>query len=796
MKHIKLTIFLTSFTILCYEIILTRIFTITQWQNLSSLIICLALLGFGASGTFLVIFRKVISRNLDFFIWFLLLLYPVTLISGFIIFCKIPFNPFEIGINNLQVWNFFFQFLVLGIPFFLGANVIGIALTKFPTGKIYFSNLVGSGFGAIFVILVSFILHPFLILTVIISISFLCLIIFSINLKKKILLLSILISILLITLFAYSFDHLNLKQISQYKSISRTLNLPEAKILEERYSPLGLVQVVEAKGFRSTIGLSLVSPFEIPEQKGIFFDGSSVSPITPFAGNKSKIEYLNYLPSILPYVLLENYRKEKALIVGVGGGEGILKAILHDFKGIQGLEINRDVINLMKNEFSEFSGNIYNLPNVRIINKEARGFIKTSQEKYNLIEISMLDAFNTASAGTSSMNESYLYTVESIKDFYEHLEDNGILAISRWILTPPRDNLKMLNTCARALRDLEIENIKKHIIFIRSMQAATLIISKKQFSEKQIANTKSFCNSKLFNIIYYEGISENEVNRFIKLEEPLYYRAAENILSGTDKNFITDYDFEIKAATDNKPYFYNFFKPKLLKQISQFGVSKIPFTEWGYLILILLLIPVILISSVFIILPLIFIKSSEKRLNLKIIFYFGLLGIGFFFIEMPLIQKLVLFLSHPTYSLSVIISGLLLFSGLGSYFSDRIFKEKNRILFASLLVSFIILIYLGFFKYLLPELIQLNIFFKILITILLLMPLGFFMGIPFPQAVNFLKRINQSKVPWAWGINGFFSVISILSATICAIVFGFNIVFLVACVCYLAVGILSLQFQS
>jgi len=791
-KFIQPIIFFTSFTILCYEIIFIRIFALTQWQNLSSLIISIALLGFGVSGTAIVFLKKKIEKHLNKFIYISLVLFPISMSLGFIIFCKIPFNPFEIGIDNRQIFYFFLYFVVMGIPFIFGASTIGISLTRFPISKTYFSNLSGSAMGAIFVVLISYFLHPFSTLLFITTVAFIIAIVFSINLsKKKFILFTIVFSIIFISLFYLAFHKLNLKKISQYKAISFALNLPESEIIEERYSPLGLVQVVQAKGLRSTVGLSFLSKHQVPEQKGIFYDGEGMSAITPFDGDESSIQYLNDIPSSLPHFLLE--KKDKALIVGVGGGEGLLKALLHDFQKIIGLELNRNVVSLMKNEFADFSGNIYKNEKVQIIKKEARGFIRNSHEKYDLIEISMLDTYNTASSGIYALNETYLYTVESIQDFFQHLDDEGMLAITRWVVNPPRDNLKLLNICISALENLKIQDIGKHIIFIRSIQATTLLISKNPLKENQINILKEFCKTRLFDICYYDGIKENETNRFIKLDKPIYFLAAKELLSENKQNFIKDYEFDIKITSDNRPYFYNIFKMKMLKYIQKYGSDKIPFTQWGYFTLIILLIPVLIISFILIVLPLFFIRKNRKNLSGKIISYFGLIGIAFFFVEMPLIQKLILFLSHPTYSLSVIIAGLLIFTGIGSYFSDKIFLPKRRIFYASLIIVCITIFYLFSFDLILPIFMNQNEIIKICITILFLMPLGFFMGFPFPQGLVRIKKSDTSRVAWAWGVNGFFSVISTMLATVLAILFGFKFVFIIASVCYLTAGLISLK---
>jgi spermidine synthase len=798
-KYIKLTIFIISLTILSYEIILTRIFSITQWHNLSSLIISMAMLGFGASGSLIIILKKKIDKNLNLITLLLLFAYPVSIISGFIIFSKIPFNPFEIGINNAQIFYLLLYFFLTGLPFLFGASVIGIMLLKFETSKIYFSNLIGAGTGAFLIILSLYYFHPFDILIIIVLLSFIATVIFSTNFNKIHSCFVILLSLFFTTFFYLSFDLFELKNISEYKSLSRTLTLPNSKIIEEKFSPLGIVQVVQADGLRSTAGLSLLSPYEVPVQKAIFFDGGSMSAITPYSGDDHKIKYLDYLPSSLPYHLINTSEKNDVLIIGTGGGENLLKAKLNKFKNIIGVEIDKNVISLMKNQFAQFSGNIYNMPEIEIINEEARGYITKCNKNFDLIDISMIDAYNSAASGSYSLNETYLYTQESIKEFLLHLKNDGILSISRWIITPPKDNLKILNICVDALKQIGVKDAAKHIIFIRNIQAATLIISKNPLRAEQIAKTKEFCKTRLFDLIYYDKIKESEINKYVKLKYPVYYNFSKELLEKNNKkNIVDSYDFNIESASDNKPYFYNFFKLKTLNYISKNGLKKVPVTEWGYLLLILILIPVVIISFLFILLPLFFIGKLEKEksnLNFNIISYFALIGLAYFFIEMPLIQKLILFLSHPTYSLSVIISGLLIFSGVGCYFSDRIFKAEKRILYSTILISFFTILNLIFSNYVFSCFYTYSDSIRIMVTLVLLMPIGFFMGIPFPQGIKKVKLINKGLVPWVWGINGFFSVISVITATIFAIIFGFQIVFIMAIGLYLLAGFISLKME-
>ncbi len=728
LRFVPLVVFLTSFSLLCYEIILVRIFSIIQWQNLSALIIGLALLGVGASGTFLAILRSPMEKRFTLCLLGSLILFPVTLCLGFIFSCKIPLNPFEVGIDPYQWIYLFSYFAALGIPFFFAATVIGMALSHYPIGRTYFLNLAGSGVGALAVVLLSFFLHPYLILAAVNGIAFAGAVLFSVNFGRRVLASILLFSLLFAVGFYLSFDWLKLRQMSPYKSLSRTLLLPGARIVAERYSPLGLVQAVEAEGLHYSGDLSLLCPYQVPVQKAIFYDGDSMSAVIPWDGEWEKVGYLDYLPSSLPYHLLPREARQRALIVGVGGGEGILKALFHGFASVEGVEINGDVIRLMRNEMAEFSGRIYDHPRVRIFEKEARGFLSSTTQKYDLIEVSLTESYAAASSGIYAMNETYLYTVESMEEFIRHLNQGGLLAITRWNQSPPRGTIKMLNLCIAALERLQVRDISRHLFFIRSMRVSTLVVSKTPLTTSQIRLGKAFSEARLFDLVHYPGMKAEEANRHIRSDFPIDYEAARSLLSQDRQSFIESYPFEISAPTDSRPYYHDFFKGKGLPLLLQAGPQRIPFSEWGHFVLLICLIIAVTVSFLLILLPLFFSRVGKGSPNFSVFLYFALIGIGYFFIELPFIQRFILFLHHPTYSLSVIISSLLLFSGLGSYYSDRIFPPRYRIFLCALILIGILVIYGLFLNPLLTWMIPRSDPFRILLSVTVSHATGFLHG--------------------------------------------------------------------
>jgi len=791
---VNFSVFFTSFSILSYEIIFTRIFAWAQWHNLSPLIITMALLGFGASGSVISVIQKKIKKDFSRYFFSGLILFPLFLTIGFILSTQLVFNPYEMTFSVGQIASVFLYFSCMGFCFFLGALIICMAFLRYSVSRTYFYNLSGSGAGILFVVAASFFCHPFHIMVGIILISMVPAVVTALNSSVKYLITAAVATAIIIAMLFILISFPQFKKVSQYKAISSALNLPSAQVIHEAYSPLAVVQVIQADGLRSTQGLSLISPFQVPVQKGIFLNADSMSPITPFTGNKNDIRYLEQMAPYLPFYVMDEDKRNHVLIIGSGGGESILKSILSGFKQIDALEVNANVISLMKNQFSSYSGHIYTQKNVTVHNREARSFIKQTPKTYDLIELSMIDAYNTAASGVYALNESYLYTIESIKEMLGHLNNTGLLSISRWVVTPARDNLKIVNMVITALHHMGINSPRNHLIAIRSLQTLTLLVSRSPIRDEMINKTKIFAAERLFDLVYYPDISDKDVNQFIKLKTPLYHEAIQKLLSRDSKDFLDAYDFDIRCATDNRPYFYNFFKPTVMKYIKTYGPSQIPVTEWGYLILLIILLPVLVFSFIFIVLPLMITGPKVTRMKKAIFVYFSLIAAGYFFIEMPMIQKMILFLGHPSYSLSVTIAGLLIFSGIGALFSERLFPEKKRILYASFFIVLITGLYLVCMDDVFALLISYPIDQKIAFTLIIIAPLGFFMGIPFPCALAILKKKDAFSLAWAWGINGFFSVVSILLATILAIIYGFKIVIIIAFLCYACAGALSYRF--
>ncbi|MEA1939705.1 MAG: hypothetical protein U9N03_03470, partial [Candidatus Caldatribacteriota bacterium] len=754
-------IFFFSVSALLFELSLTRLFSILQWNYLAFMIISIAFLGYGASGTFLSVFSGILNkangRNLYRYLLFFSLIFSFGSLLSLFIISKIPFDLYRITIDRYQLIYLVAYYLVIALPFFFAGICISLAISKFPkkVNKIYFCDLTGASLGCIsFLVLANYVsLSQLLIIPSLLS--FLASFLFSLKLKDKRTVIYAVGIFVFIILFSgaenfYSFP------VNPYKSLFTLLRYPQSKIIEKYDNSFSRLEIVKSKGVRYAPGLSLNFSGEIPEQLGMVTDGNGLSAISKLKGESNleelkKIEFSDYLSSSLGFHLIGNAENRgKILIIGPGGGLDILGGIYNKAEEIWGIEMNPDVKILLEDKLADYSGNIYNRKEVTILTGEGRSVLKGLDQKFDLIQISLIGSSNTASGGFYSISENYLYTVEAFMDFWQHLSDGGKLGITRWLKFPPREIVRLCSISLEALYRMGIERPENHLAVIRSWGTSTLILSKKEIREEEIRIIKDFCDERNFDVVYFPGIKGEEVNINHVLEESYYYQEITQLVNsfreGKQKDFYDSCFFNVSAVTDNQPYFFYTLKwqniPKIIKSTANWQ----PLIEWGNLILFATFIQGIIFSIIFIFLPL-FLKRSpltKRKVNFPFLLYFASLGLGYMLLEISFIQKFILYLTNPSYSTSIIIFSFLFFSGLGSFYSKRI--ERNYV--GSLkIIIFVLCGLLIIYQFILPCIfnttLKYNLIVKIFITVGLILPLGFLMGMPFPIGIRLVNSIYR-----------------------------------------------------
>jgi hypothetical protein len=799
------SLLLLSAATLAYELALMRAFSLTLWHHFAYMVISVALLGFGASGTFLSLWWRP-TRNPERAFGLFAALFAFSIPACFIAAQRIPFDPTLILWDARQLLTLAAFYLVFFVPFFLAATAIGVLLLAWArqAPRVYFFNLLGSGLGSLLLVLFLYFVPPegAVLAIYAVAITAVALILPAVPQRAQALSLLVLVA----TFYLLHFTNALEIRISQYKSLSVSRNLPAAKIVEQRFSPLGRVDVLQSPAVRHAPGLSLAARATPPPQLALFIDAESAGALTAYDGSRPPLEFLDWTTGAAPYHLLSDSSTAHALILGAGGGTDLLLARYHDLASIEAVELNPDIVELSRRTFADFTGDLYSLPGVELHVQEARGFLESlprsgdGRRQFDVIQISLLDSLAAATAGVHALNESYLYTVESLARATDPLSDDGFLAITRWLTMPPRDAPKLFATAVAALEARGLDPAPR-LALIRSWATYTLLVKRAPFTPEEIAALKEFSEDRLFDLAYYPGIAADEANLFTRLEQPYYFNAAQEILAGGARraDFLRDYPFNLQPATDDRPYFSHFFRWRALPLLLQtYGRQWLPFLEWGYLILIATLVQAAILSLLLILAPLLFRRRAQEEAGsqvsrLPILAYFLAIGLGYLFIEIVLIQKFTFFLANPIFAVAVVLSAVLAFSGLGSLAAGKWTLRAAHACFGVALLTLVASLLL---PAILPPLLALNLSTptRVVLSLALMAPLAFLMGMPFPLAWKQLQEVRPDVLPWAWGVNGCASVLSAVLATMLAMSFGFRVVLLASAVLYLLAAASSRAF--
>src|SRR6266540_4655404 len=671
---------LVSAGALAYEVLLTRLFSIVQWHHHAHMVISIALLGYGASGAFLALVGEALRRHLGAAFAAGAALFAVSTVASFAVAERLPFNPLAVIWEPRQLLFLFILYALFALPFFGAGTSIGLALAAFPerVGRTYRYDLIGAAAGAIGLMLALFVLFPDTALRLVALLGLLAAAL-AISLRESGAIRkgrAAACSVAAIAACAALPSSWTALHLSEYKGLSQALLVPGARVLAEDSSPLGLLTVVSSPTIplRHVPGLSLHNTTEPPAQLGVFTDGDGLTAITAFDGRREPLNYLDSTPSALPYHLLE---KPEVLILGAGGGTDILLALLHDAPTIDAVEINPQLVRLVAERFAAFAGRLYERPGVRVHVAEARSFITSRRDRYDLIQIPLLDSFAAAAAGTHSLSESYVYTIEAFEQYLDHLRPGGYLAITRWLKLPPRDSLRLFATAVSALERRGIGEPGAQLALVRSWNTTTLLVKNGPLTGEDTAKIRRFADERAFDLAFLPGMARAEANRFNILDQPYFFDGAVAFLGPTREDFLRDYTFDVRPTTDDRPYFFDFFKwralPELLQRRALGGAALL---DWGYLVLAVTLVQVTALALVLILAPLLWLGRNRPEpaalATWRVALYFLAIGFAFLFIEIASIQRFMLFLGHPVYAIPVMLAGFLFFAGLGSGIAPKL----------------------------------------------------------------------------------------------------------------------------
>ena len=645
--------------------------------------------------------------------------------------------------------------IVLGtVPFIIGGYLFSILFTEFSgiSGKLYFADLIGSGVGSIAVISLLDQAGMFRTVLLVCFIALLpALILPAARLKTRIVL--YLLPVVLLAGFLLPGQYINSIE-TNFRGILDNPSKTFGSLKESGMDP----EIVFSKwnAFSRTDVIKLPKN---PDEMILTIDGSANAPMYQFDGDVNSLDQFRTDTGFLPFTLGNN---NKTLLIGPGGGRDVLYALAGGSKDIAAVDINTSSIDAVQ-AFGEYNGSIYNRPEVKVYGEDGRNFIRRSGDKYDLIFLSLVMTSTSQGMGYA-LSENYIYTLEAMNDYFDHLNENGKIAF----LTHDQDDLsKIVATAIEALeqRGTPVKDAPKYIaVFTKfmpqkngganMMMNPVVIIKNTPFNEAESKELLSTAQENDIAPLYTPFVFEQGALKHIK----------EAHISIAD--YLNAFSTNVTPATDDSPYFYNYSK----------GV---PVT----LLLILLL---VIIGSI-----LLFGPFSRKEGNLKPVTYFGLLGISFMMIEVPLIQKFTLYLGHPALALTYVLAALLIGSGIGGFVSSsRLFDRTVKMFYLPPLmiaaINILLQLSLGF---VFQDTSAAGLAVRILIASGLVMIQGFFMGMPFPRGLKLIGESGRSEiVPVMWGVNGAASVIGSVLSVIVSMTLGFTGALTIGAAIYLIVS--------
>jgi len=774
---------------LMYEILLTRIFSVTMWYHFAFVAVSIAMFGMTVGAMIVYLLPSLFSSNrLGFHLFLNALLFAVTTIASFFLHLQIRFT----GPTSVEgLFYLGLTYLIISVPFVFSGICVCLTLTRFPenVGRLYAADLAGASLGCILLIVtINATSGP----TTVVIVAFLAALgglCFTWSGPGKARLIAAGLCCALAGLAVAHSGLLAKKNPSlridwlQPKWIKGELKT--IPILYEKWNSFSRVTVLgypDATG--DPFGWGLSSTYTAGQkvrQLYLEIDACAGTVLTSFDGPVTDLEYLKYDVTNMAHYLRPN---ADVLVVGTGGGRDILSALAFGQRSVVGVEINENVIRAVNRRFSEFTGHLDRYPNVKFIHDEARSYMTRQTRKFDIIQISLIDTWAATAAGAFVLSENSLYTVEAWKVFLKHLSPRGVLTVSRYY-TP--ETYRLTSLAATALRQLGVQN-PRHCIMLVKHEAhqegkeypagiGTILVSKEPFSQTDQQITEDLAKRMAFEVVLSPTVAADST--------------FERIVAPVDPGpFLATLPVDLTAPTDDRPFFFHVVRYRELLNPELWKPGEHLTGALGAVIVLGgLLVVVGFLTVCFIILPLLLtLGRTPLKGSLPLAAFFFLIGSGFMFVEISQMQRLMIFLGHPTYGLSVVLFSLLLSSGTGSYFTQRLsvaFRPRlaNKLLLALVCVQ---LLWGNLTPYVAGLFAGSTTPVRIGVSVAILFSLGVFMGTAFPLGMVIGSRRSPALTPWLWGINGASSVCASVVAVAIALQAGISSSFWIGTACYTA----------
>ncbi len=788
--RLAIAIALVSAAALAWQLLLVRWLAIAHWHPFAVVIISLALLGHGASGTVLSLLRERWRDRFEAWFAACALGFALSAVGCLVLARAIPFNGLELAWDPRQLAWLSALYLCLSLPFLFAASCFGLAFARHGAAipLLYGADLLGAGIGALLALGLAWLGPVEVVLPAVALLAPLAAMLVVRSARTR-----VAAATVALVLIACAATGTLAPTLNPFKPLAKALLVRDAHIVAQRHGPQGWLAVVASPRvpLRQVPGLSLSNLQEPAPQLGLFVDGDGPQPITR-AGDAAELAYLGRTTSALPYALLS---RPRVLVLGGGGGDEVRQALVLGARSVDVVDANAQRIGLLRERFARYTGGLYRDARVRVHHADARAFVRRSAARYDLIVLAAGASFASGSAGAQAVAEDYGATVEALRAYHADLAPGGLLAVTRWEKQPPRDALKLFATAVEALRAEGVAAPGRQLLMLRNWDAATLLLARDPFDAASLARVRRFLDDYGFDAVHVPGLGAT--NRFHVLVPDHEGRGAAALLSPDAEAFLRAYKFDIRPAHDDRPYFANFFRwstlPELWRLRAQ-GAAVL--LDSGYLLLAAALAQALPIALALVLLPLLAlprVRASSERVGLERAragAYFTGLGLAFLLIEIACLSRLGLLVGHPLLALGAGLSGFLVFAGAGSVSVQRWLARTGTGAHTRDYRLAVLLIGLGLAWHLATFPLALDIgaawpaAARGLLGLVTIAPLAFAMGLPFALGLSRLAREAPDFVPWAWGLNGCASVVAAIAALLLALEVGLTATLLIAFALY------------
>jgi spermidine synthase len=831
-------------SVIALQIDIMRVFAVGSWAHFGSLVVSLAMLGFGLTSAVMTIAKDWFSRHWRGAATVALGLFGPLAVGANLYVQQLGFNAIFIVSDPAQKWKLLQMFIAELTPFLAGAVFLGCVFLKSNRtfGRVYFADLAGAGLCGLIFLLAMYVFVPANLIAAPLALWLAACLAWALGPGGLIALVPYALAGVLA--FGGHFalaPALGLKTlaVNDYKGVSYARKFPDAKRVYESASPFGYLEAYSSSYLHFAPGLSDNAGFSLPTMPvnaylGLYIDSDGPIGIMRDLTDK-ETAYFRFLPMVYPYIIKSS---PKTFITQFGGGISTEVALHSGARDVTIAEGNRAVLEAFRSDvIRDFTGDI--LSKVRVIDYEGRHFLAHTDERFDVIDLSLADSVGLSNPGGFAIVEKYSYTKEAMETYMRALAPGGVLSVTLWNKEePPKSVLKLYATMTAAAREVDPAHLANSF-FVSSMylSTATVLYKNGGFTPDEIEKLRAHTRDMSFDEIYSPGFVYDPSQTDATLDgyvQQIFAGAAGGpsppgssdgadvsapadqgsdaappsgkpddgvlpatvmgrlawraLISGQWPDIASRYVFDTRALTNDEPYFAAYVKtadlPRVLDRLELLQ------DEWGYLLIWATLGVACLTATVLLVIPVlwgwrtIFSHSRGKALT---VLYFACLGAGYIMVEVGLIAHFVMALGNPTISASVLITGMLVFSGLGALASERVLPRMRTLMPAVFLaIGGLLLLYAIMINHALDGVGALPYGERLVACFLLIAPPAFLMGFPMPIAMTTLGRLGKDHMfIWAWGVNGCFSVIGAAAAPVIATNFGLGAVIEVAAVAYL-----------